>query len=573
MGAAVLLLPVVFGLCCLGAGLPFVRGIRWSPVERLTAAVAIALLILYAVSFLVLVLALPARAHWVIVAGCGILTLYGAAEARNLSRSPEVRRLLVAFALLALFVLSVLGLIRGYSGGLWYGDWLEHYRRSLFFLGGHPSGETFLGYALPARPPLMNVVCAHFLALADDRFRIFQIVSSLLGLLAFLPATLLAGRFSRRGEASAFVVAAFLMLNPMFVENATYSWTKLLTCFFVLAGIGFYIGGCREGSFAKTVFAFVCLAGGALTHYSAAPYALCLGLHYVARILPGRRAWPKEAAIILGVSGAILATFIGWSVWIYGLRATIASTSTVRDTAGAAPAETAMKILRNLRDTMVPTFFRRAERDPLTAGLSWGTARSAAFNLYQQNLPFALGLLGPLFLACELWKSRASDAEHPRQACGRGFWAWLASGTIAAGIAAHGTAAPLGLAHVTLQPLVLIGVAFLAARCEEWSRTMRGLLLAGLAVDLFFGIALQLWFQSAPFGTSGAWRPSTSDWMVGAGYDNWALQQQEGTVFLGTALREISSILWLLAGTAMVAAIGILARAALRQPVGGRHLR
>src|SRR6266446_3758186 len=520
MDAAVLLLPVVYGLCCVGAGLPFVQESGWSPGERLTAAAAVALLLLYAVSFLDFVAGLPVWVHWVVVAGCGALTLYGAAEARDLCRSPEVRRLLAALALLAGFILSILGLIRGYSGGLWYGDWLEHYHRSRFFLGGQPLDETFLGYALPARPPLMNVVCAHFMALVGDPFRVFQVVSSLLGLLAFLPLTLLAGRFSRRGEASAFVVAAFLMLNPMFVENATYSWTKLLTVFFVLAGLYFYVDGCREGSFAKTLFAFVCLAGGILTHYSAAPYALCLGLHYVVRILPGRRAWPKEAGITLGLSAAILATFLGWSVSIYGLHATVGSTSTVRDAAGAAPPEIAMKTLLNLRDTIVPTFFRRAERDPLNAGLSWGTVRSAAFNLYQQNLPFALGVLGPLLLAYELWRSRASCADLPRVPCGRGFWAWLVGGTIVAGTAAHGTAAPLGLAHVTLQPLVMIGVAFLAARFKEWSRPVRVLLAAGLVVDLVFGIALQTWFQSAPFGAAGVARaggPSPRDMMVGAG--------------------------------------------------------
>jgi len=54
-------------------------------------------------------------------------------------------------------------------------------------------------YPLPARPPMMNVLCASVMAQTTDNFVAFQIVSVLLNVLAFLPCCLFLRRWRSRG--------------------------------------------------------------------------------------------------------------------------------------------------------------------------------------------------------------------------------------------------------------------------------------------------------------------------------------------------------------------------------------
>jgi len=50
-----------------------------------------------------------------------------------------VRRVSTAFALLLLWTLVILATIRHYSGGDWFGDWLEHFQRTLVFFQHQPA--------------------------------------------------------------------------------------------------------------------------------------------------------------------------------------------------------------------------------------------------------------------------------------------------------------------------------------------------------------------------------------------------------------------------------------------------
>src|SRR5207302_962798 len=100
----------------------------------------------------------------------------GIAEIRDISgllRAFRVRRCLLGYTFLLLWTFLLLGMIRVYSGGSWAGDWLEHFHRTLFFLWRLPANTVFIDiYPLPARPPLMNVVAAGFLAQTQDRFEL-----------------------------------------------------------------------------------------------------------------------------------------------------------------------------------------------------------------------------------------------------------------------------------------------------------------------------------------------------------------------------------------------------------------
>ncbi len=117
----------------------------------------------------------------------------------RLLRSFRVRQAVAGFSFLLLWTLIFLAVIRNYSGAFWYGDWLEHFQRTLFFLHHFPTNSPIMmGYQLPARPPAMNLLAAFFLGQTADRFEIFQVIFSMLNLLMFLPCCLIMPAWSER---------------------------------------------------------------------------------------------------------------------------------------------------------------------------------------------------------------------------------------------------------------------------------------------------------------------------------------------------------------------------------------
>jgi len=594
-----LIVPLCLLAAAPGPGFLLVRRLGLDLEETLTASLAISLLLLALETFLLFACGAPPPVHLGLLLMNGGLTLFAVRELGSLVPAARARRLLGGYALLASGCLACLGLIRGYSGGMWYGDWWEHYQRSLFFLGGHPSDETFLGYALPARPPLVNLIGAHLLAVAGDRFRVYQLGCGLLSLSVFFPAWLLYRLFARRIDrgvvGSPVLLGAFLLLNPLVMQNVTYCWTKLPAVFFILTGLYFHLTGLGAGGRERRLIAGASLSAAILTHYSAIPYAICLAAHgVIARWRRGPRALAGQddggsigelaAQVLIGL--LVLGSWLGWSAGHYGLGTTIASTSTVRDATGLSWSEKLLKIVVNARDTIVPPVLRGRPVGLAEAFGSWGRLREAAFNLYQMNLPFAPGILAPLLLAVTLRRARGplSTADAPaggrkqadRQSLAAGsprFWTWFVALNLMAGIATHGTPAPLGLAHVSLQPLILLAIILIAARFATWGPALRSLAVAGVLVDATFGILLHLWFESIPFGAvldpAASWWPGRLDLGIGAGPDNWSLQQRQSTVFLGADLRGGAWLIRILAGAALALAIWTLSRPATPRRAAG----
>ena len=576
------LVPIVFGLSVFGPGFWLVRRAGWTPLETAVASLALSVLVVGQASFLFGLLWLPVAWRVLLLAACAVATLAAAPHAARLVRSaPGARQTLLWFAILAVWGVALQACVRNYSGGNIVYDWLDHYERSKFFLGFQPVDKLFSGGLLPARPPLMNAFAAQILALTRPRFPAFQLTAALCGLLAYWPMLLVARLFSG-ARALPRLLAVVLMFQPMFLQNISYSWTRMTAVFFTLAAIGFYVNGWRQGDGRRTLFAFACGAAAILTHYSSAPYVLFLAMHFLWFVLPRRPRPFREFLAIAAVAALVLLPWIGWASFTYGggtvVAAGLRSSGAPLPTAGA----NAVKAALNLRDTFVPPLFRDVPRDPDQQSWGWGRIRDEAFLVYQGNLPLALGSLGAVFLALEALRAArrrgrttpagAGEPDARARADGWRFWVALAAFVILTGIGVQGGREPFGLAHTAQQPLVMLGVAFLAARFETWPRWQRLLAAAGLLVDATLGVGLQFWLQSYPLDLPSDWRGP-----LGLGYRdlvrmmatwNWGEKTGSRHQFVADAIGGLGVVLRpLLVLLAALAAATLLRIAAERRAI------
>lgn len=492
---------LLFTLLVFGPGWPVAARLRCEPVERLLVAVATSLVAAFLVGWVGYVATLPRATFWLLPAA-GVLGLAADSRAlRDFGRDPVVRELVVAQIIVTAWCVGWLALVATYSGGAWVGDWFGHMQRVDFFLHHGPHDVRFNGFdALTSRPPLANIVFGVFMTLTRTDFAHYQLACTFLGSLVFLPAALLAGRFvprapdGTRGDIrpAIRVLAVLFLVSPMFVQNATFAWTKLHAAFFTLAAFHCLLRAGGAGFPRAGILFSVTLAAAILTHYSAGPYALVFAAVWLARGI-GRSdaaAWWRETAVTAAAGFAVLATWFGWALAVYGPRGTFLTNSSMTDKAPTVGAQLGAALL-NVRDTIVPHFLREVNWGFFVQQSPWGWVRDWCFQLYQINLVFVFGSAAWVLILLLLF--RAAREVPPRA---RAAWA-VGIGTIAVlGVMVHGGRDGWGLAHICLQPLVLLGLALLAARWNTLALGWRRLALAGATADLLLGILLQFGAQS-----------------------------------------------------------------------------
>jgi len=283
------------------------------------------------------------------------------------------------------------------------------------------------------------------------------------------------------------------MLNPLFVQNATFPWTKLLAVFFILSGFHFFLRTREQGfRLVPALMCSVCLGAAILAHYSAGPYVVVLALAWVGCGLfekQGRAFLPATAAAVLA-GALVLLPWFSWSVENYGWAGTFLSNSSVTSLDRVQGSHLA-KVLLNLRDTLIPSQVRGFKGRLFIQSSPWGRLRDQCFLCYQINLPLALGSVGWLALA---WESfRAGKAAR---AGDRVLWAFCVSGFVILSVAVYGDREHYGIVHICLQSVVLLGLAFLAGRWEGMGAGWQWLLACGGCLDLVFGIGLQFSIES-----------------------------------------------------------------------------
>jgi hypothetical protein len=496
-----LFIGLIFGL-----GVPLVASLSLRADEKLCAGAALALIAIYLFALVVYWLGLPLLVFQLLpltaLAGCALRWR----PCLAVLRAPDARSLLASYLLAAGWCLGFLALVRCYSGGAWTGDWEEHWQRTLFFLQHWEKRFLFIEkFSLPARPPLANIVTGGFLALTRVEFPRFQIFMTLLNTLAFLPGWLFAKRFGRGSPRAAAFFTVLFMLSPSVMENSTFAWTKLMTVFFILAGLYFLLQGMEVPSRGRLVLGFLLLAAAFLAHYSAGPYLVALIPAY---FWWRRHQWCTRTLWIDTVVGALagaalLATWFSWTIATYGLRDTFINNSSFHDTRAHNLTSFLTEKGTNLFNTLIPHPFRAVDYGFFAQLDRLGFVRDYCFQLYQVNLPLMFGSAGCVVLAWLLWRqwhaagSASAFASPPRV-----FWAWLAGAALVLGTAVYGGVDHWGISHLCLQSLLVLGLAFMAANTDIIPRMLRAVYLLGLGVDFALGVGIQFYLENRRYSVA-----------------------------------------------------------------------
>lgn len=493
---------LLFFGCVIGLAWPLAANLALDPGEKMVATVVLSLVGSWLIGWVVYVMVLPTLLLWAVPA-LAILNL--ALTHRSLGatlRSPIGTEMAVAHSLVTAASIGWLALVGSYSGGDWIGDWFGHWDRARFFLERWPRDILFTGFdPLTSRPPLANVVTGIFLRISRLDFAHYQIVTTLLNALAFLPAALLVRRFHPAPEKTdapdriraVRLLAVLFMVNSLFVQNSTYAWTKLMAAFFVLAAVYFFLRAHDpDAPPSAGILCATSLAAGTLAHYSTGPFVVVLVIAWLT-LGAGRwreQRWRNETLVAAATGAVLLATWFAWAVAVFGWQRTLLSNPSVTDGAPTV-AEHLWRAGLNIRDTLVPHFLRSVDFSPFSQRSTWGTWRDWSFLVYQRNLFIAMGSVAWIAILVTVWRLWHGAATRARW-----FWLSLIVGTVALGVAAHGPRDPWGNTHIGEQPVVLLGLALLAAHWSRLTPLWRRFLIAGAACDFVVGLALHFGVQS-----------------------------------------------------------------------------
>jgi len=510
-------------------------------METLCGAVALSCFVWYLEAFAIYALDLSPRWAYVSTTLAVAALVACARDLRRLWRHHDVRATLLAFPALVAWLLLMLLLLRNYSGANWYGDWYEHFERAVFFADHKPLNTIFLDrYVLPARPPMMNLLAAQIFWQVDTRFELLQVVFAYLNALVMLPCVLLAPSLVAGTRRRAWLIAGLLALSPTFMQNGTFTWTKAFAGFYTLTALALYLSAWRRRDAGRMMAAVACMSVAMLVHYSAIPFLLFLGGHYLLCLFRDRPHKWRELFGSAAAGAAIFFTWLGWSLHNYGIRHTFGSNTAVTASAEFTFGDNLLKVAHNIVNTLVPFPLR----GPLVAGPAYdpryppqGLAyvRDWFFRIYQTSFPAMLGIGGLLivvWILAGMVVRRTRDGRQRRYA----FWMSLVFVTTVVGIAVNGEYDYFGNAHICLQPLAALGLTVAAVGLPHVPTPVRIAAILGLLVDAALGVVLHVHLLQYTFDLSD----NGPQLIVGAHLDmgmaavgNAALKFRSHLIFLG----------------------------------------
>lgn len=461
-------------VCSIGAGISTARRIVKEPKLALATTVGISGIVLYLAAGLIYVSGVSWNWAYLVTAICLIEVVRNGKELRRWGADPSNRDMLVGWLLLQLWIVLVNLNIRHFA--IWIGDWQEHYDRALFFLQRWPVWSKVAGgYILPARPPMMNMIESLFMAQGGPTYDFYQAISGFLNAALFLAVAGLACDWS--GRRMAKIVAALVALSPWFMQNDTYPWTKLYCTFYVVLGIWLYRRQFR-------MLALLMLTAGTLVHYSAAIVAAYVAIY---DLCTHRNQWRRIGACWLACT-VLMMTWVGWALVTYGSQF-VGSTSTAMEAEKHSRTELVQNFVWNAYLSIIPRGFYPNTILHIAHSYIYPAVkvRDIFFLAYEPGLLWAWGVGGIVAMIWALWHTRLT---------GRGFWIGFVVCTYIGGLLAH---TPLGfdlggIAHVVMQPIVWVGLAWLVSRVKEIPKWVVRVWIAGVFFDaswLMFHFALE----------------------------------------------------------------------------------
>jgi hypothetical protein len=203
------------------------------------------------------------------------------------------------------------------------------------------------------------------------------------------------------------------------------------------------------------------------------------------------------------------------------------------------PSENVRNIAGNARNTLVPTVLRDPSvlsDDDLRQPNPDGRRRDFFFLVYQVSLPGTLGTGGVIVAVYLLWRFFRTPGGG--RAAEQRFWLAFVPVVFLVGVAVYGGVDRFGVAHITLLPLALVGLCFVAAGLSAAPLPLRWLLLTALFFDFAMGIQTHFMLQHRLFeitddGTGGSAVAWTPDVLSRAAQYNFLVKQLHKLAFWG----------------------------------------
>lgn len=460
------------------------------------------------------------------------------------------------------FIMSIQMQIPIYNGGGWMGDWYEHYERMQFYLKSLNLDFRFIGvYLLPARPPLFNLVTYFYNSVFGDSFWIFQAICTFMNLVVLFPIYLILRNVVKIKSKYIFLVlVSIFLLNPTFVRNLTYTWTRHLANYYVLLGVYFYLKGRKNLDFKYIYFGFALFAAGQLTHYSALVYLAVILVDFVIISLFRLRENIKPLISIILILAAILSTWYIWSINAYGPKGTFLSNTTYEAIEDKSFVENVKKDWLNFRNTVIP-YFVYPELRPVAGffvqksrtGFLYDTMLGFYSASLIGNLTVSLSLVLLITLILKPFPLARRLKEEYRKHKFRDFLLtdavfWVIFSVLSVLIGIHVNAPQIcGCMHVTLQPLAILLVCVVIKRMKLIkSQMLKVILLSGIMLEAVAVIGSSILLKM----------PVDFNDRIYAGvfYANWSLKIANNLVFLYDKFNNLQPlfIVLTLAGTILL---------------------
>jgi 4-amino-4-deoxy-L-arabinose transferase-like glycosyltransferase len=267
-------------------------------------------------------------------------------------------------------------------------------------------------------------------------------------------------------------------------------------------GLALYRAGWRKGDPVRLTAAFLSVAAGMLVHFSAGPYAVFLGLHYLAAVWPSRRQRWRELGVTALFCTLLLSTWFYWAGEQFGTGRAFGSNTTMQEFQNP---ETSWsdKVGNMAHNVLVsvlphPVQLPKAEFDQVfTQRSALGYLRDYVFLIYQVNFIFAMGSVGGALVLYLLGRSVLRGGWNRRSE--RRFWLLMIGFCGVVGVLVHPMRDLYGVAHICGQPLVYLGVTYLAANYGGLPPVARWLGVVGCSVDFALGIFLHFSLENRLF--------------------------------------------------------------------------